>query len=81
MIKFLVGENVNHLLPKAYQMLNFPYTGYVLVLALVLGLMSTSGCSSKPEATPQSSKEEIRDNADRFFEKMEQEKSRTPDQP
>ncbi|WP_447968219.1 hypothetical protein [Nitrospira sp. M1] len=43
----------------------------LLVVLLCVGIF---GCSTPTEPTSEPSKEEIRNDADRFFEKMEQEK-------
>jgi hypothetical protein len=45
------------------------------VAFLLLAGMFLVSCSSAPEPQPELSKEEIRQDADRFFNKMEQEES------
>ncbi len=51
----------------------FRRTGMACCFASALVLV---GCSSSPDPEPQPTKEEIRQDADRFFQKMEQEKGK-----
>jgi hypothetical protein len=50
-----------------------PHT--ILVLVLMAGAMLMS-CSSTQETQPRPSKQEIRQDSDRFFQKMEQEEGK-----
>ena len=49
---------------------------YRLILVIFMFLISVGmfGCASKPQSTPAPSKQEIRNDADRFFEKLDHEK-------
>ena len=51
-----------------------------LACVLVAGLILVS-CSSALEPQPEPSKEDIRQDADRFFQKMEQEEGAQPSSP
>ncbi len=51
-----------------------------LACVLVAGLILVS-CSSAPEPQPEPSKEDIRQDADRFLKKMEQEEGAQPPSP
>ena len=48
-----------------------------VVVLLLLG-MFVMGCSSAPEPQPESSKKEVQQDADRFFEKMKKEETKSP---
>lgn len=52
----------------------------ILFSACTAGVMMV-GCSSAPEPQPEPSKKEIRQDADRFFQKMGQEEGKTPSSP
>ena len=54
--------------------IGFGGRGMGLACLLVAGMFFVS-CSSAPEPQPEPSKEEIRQDADRFFNKMEQEEA------
>ena len=45
---------------------------------IVLVGMFLMGCSSTPEPQPEPSKKEVRQDADRFFEKMKKEENESP---
>ncbi len=52
----------------------------IIFSAFMAGAMLV-GCSSTPEPQPESSKQEIRQDSDRFFQKMGQEEQAKPTKP
>ena len=52
----------------------------IAVACLFVAGATLVGCSSTPEPQPEPSKKEVRQDADRFFEKMKKEEPQAPDQ-
>jgi hypothetical protein len=60
------------------------YSGIHAIAIMFSACMAVAimvGCSSAPEPQPEPSKKEIRQDADRFFQKMGQEEGKTPSSP
>ena len=56
------------------------HTTAIIFSAFMAGAMMAS-CSSTPEPQPEPSKQEIRQDSDRFFNKMGQEEQAKPNKP
>ena len=64
---------------KVRQGIGTPSLTMIGCIGVLLSGLWIGGCSSPPKPTPQPSTKEIRGDADRFFEKMEQEKQGKPE--
>jgi len=56
------------------------HTTAIIISAFMAGTMM-GACSSTPEPQPEPSKQEIRQDSDRFFNKMGQEEQAKPNKP